>query len=210
MWFLLWIIIIYFLKSRCSTFIYVFCNIHLVDNPEIRDGLNEVWDVELVSNIVYEHILTRECSTVITFDEYGVSAHPNHIATFRGVVKALDKLTRERDITSSSSSAAAAATAAAVDKIRPVVGYKLTSVSIFRKYISLLDIIFTVFASNKDTHYVINFTSILYVALSMYKHMSQLVWYRILFILFSRYTFINCYKSINKWLNKLSGIYETK
>lgn len=104
------------MKSRCSTFIYVFYNIHLIDNPEIRDGLNEVWDTELVSNIVYEHILTCECSSVITFDEYGVSAHPNHIATFRGVVKALDKLARdrerERDATSSSLSLSSAATVA--------------------------------------------------------------------------------------------------
>jgi len=49
------------------------------DNPQLP------WKRELVANVVKQHLVKTGARVVLTFDNYGVSGHLNHIATFRGV-----------------------------------------------------------------------------------------------------------------------------
>ena len=117
------------------------------------------------------HIYTRVCPRqVITFDEYGVSGHPNHIMTHRGVALALAQL---RSIANRPS----------------VVGLKLHSTNLIRKFMGIADLPFSfIFAE----HVAINF-NLFRVIQGMAAHKSQNVWYRILFVIFARYTYVNTF-----------------
>ena len=108
---------------------------------------------------------------MITFDEYGVSGHPNHTATYRGVQLALNALSRR--------------------KKKPI-GLKLQTTSIFRKFLGFFDVPFSLFSCE---NVVVNF-NLFRVLKGMTAHRSQNVWYRILFVLFSRYTYVNTFVSI--------------
>eukprot|EP00574_Skeletonema_japonicum_P006138 CAMPEP_0201722312 /NCGR_PEP_ID=MMETSP0593-20130828/6724_1 /ASSEMBLY_ACC=CAM_ASM_000672 /TAXON_ID=267983 /ORGANISM="Skeletonema japonicum, Strain CCMP2506" /LENGTH=551 /DNA_ID=CAMNT_0048213247 /DNA_START=14 /DNA_END=1669 /DNA_ORIENTATION=+ len=70
----------------------------VLDDDRLKDGPNEVWNSDLIANTVLEHIQTilssiqKQQSTqpqlninIITFDQGGVSGHPNHVDAFRGI-----------------------------------------------------------------------------------------------------------------------------
>ncbi len=70
----------------------------VLDDDRLKDGPNEVWNSDLIANTVLEHIQTilssiqKQQSTqpqlninIITFDQGGVSDHPNHVDVFRGI-----------------------------------------------------------------------------------------------------------------------------
>ncbi|KAG2258360.1 hypothetical protein Bca52824_077654 [Brassica carinata] len=57
------------------------------------DGFGQVWNHDLLSEIIKEEVTNHDIHTIITFDSYGVSGHCNH----RGVVKFL-QTNSERNI----------------------------------------------------------------------------------------------------------------
>ena len=71
----------------------------VVQDNRLKDGPNEVWNSDLIADIVLEHLQKVLCSTqkqqpptrqqinvnIITFDQGGVSGHPNHVDVFRGI-----------------------------------------------------------------------------------------------------------------------------
>jgi len=73
-------------------------SVFVLDNDRLKDGPNEVWNSDLIANTVLEHLQTilssmQEQSTqqqhinvnIVTFDQGGVSGHPNHVDVFRGI-----------------------------------------------------------------------------------------------------------------------------
>ena len=112
---------------------------------------------------------------ILTFDELGISQHPNHVATYKGVLLALPKL----------------------KIINPnILGLKLDSTSLFRKFCGILDILISMILGS---YMVINF-NIVFIYIGMTMHQSQFVWYRRLFVIFSRYSFVNTYSKM-RYLN---------
>lgn len=101
-----------------------------------------------------------------TFDGYGISGHPNHIA----VSQALDALAVKEKSDAS------------------VKLYQLESVNLLRKYSGFLDMLCSMLGDFLFTK--LNPWSA-YQAMSVHK--SQFVWYRRLFVLFSRYSYVNTY-----------------
>lgn len=86
-------------------------DVHVMDLPSLQDGKNETWREQDVAQVVADYLRHHPASTVhpcpstmctsqascgdgprhdvimqvMTFDEEGVTQHPNHMATFRGV-----------------------------------------------------------------------------------------------------------------------------
>lgn len=58
--------------------------VEIVDDPKLRDGMDEAWDPDRIATHVAEHLQARQSRAVLTFDRYGVSRHPNHIAVAAG------------------------------------------------------------------------------------------------------------------------------
>jgi N-acetylglucosaminylphosphatidylinositol deacetylase len=103
---------------------------------------------------------------VFSFDGRGVSKHINHVA-INTALTALAK--REKTETS-------------------VKFYQLESVNLLRKYSGCLDLIWSMLS---------NFLFVKFSPIAAYRamavHRSQFVWYRRLFVLFSRYSYVNTY-----------------
>jgi N-acetylglucosaminylphosphatidylinositol deacetylase len=108
---------------------------------------------------------------IITFDDYGVSGHPNH----RAIGRALAQLDDEK---------------------LPV--FQLKSVPLWRKYVGPLDFAYTVISRIRQFGKIVNDDNLILISKqprharrAMQCHASQYVWYRKLSVWFSRYVYVN-------------------
>ena len=117
-----------------------------------------------------------------------MSGHPNHIATYNGVKQAMWKQQEKSNTLA----------AEVGSETKPVRAWALESTSIFRKYVGLLDTAFSFWLSRQqqdERQFVFVFRPLWnYNAMAL--HQSQFVWYRRLFVVFSRYTFINTFRPL--------------
>ncbi|WFD35515.1 N-acetylglucosaminylphosphatidylinositol deacetylase [Malassezia cuniculi] len=60
-----------------------------VDDPALQDGMDTAWDPAHIARIVAARVCPSDIDTIVTFDNGGVSQHPNHIATFQGALHML-------------------------------------------------------------------------------------------------------------------------
>ncbi|XP_062844741.1 N-acetylglucosaminyl-phosphatidylinositol de-N-acetylase [Trichomycterus rosablanca] len=145
----------------------------IIDHKELPDDPKAVWSIALTSSLIHKHITTYSINLVLTFDEGGVSGHANHIAIY----KALSHL-------------------AFVGRIpEGCQVLSLQTISILRKYLSVLELPFSWLLS---THFccIIGPNEYKKAKEAMLCHRSQLLWFRRLYILLSRYMFINTFRAI--------------
>jgi N-acetylglucosaminylphosphatidylinositol deacetylase len=165
------------LKSSCNTLLAMnsLKDICIIDKPnQLPDHPSQQWDTKLCSQIIKDYILENKIDKVITFDKNGISKHPNHctlylcLKTIQGTV--------EFD------------------------SYSLITTNVLRKYIFLFDLLPTLigliirkllfkrndilFSLNSPKDFVTNFNS-------MRKHKTQLLWFRWIYMVTSRYMIIN-------------------
>ncbi|KAL8939633.1 MAG: hypothetical protein Q9211_002652 [Gyalolechia sp. 1 TL-2023] len=107
----------------------------VLDSADFVDGMDTKWGVEKVADVLTRAFVPRSekrgksgdaptatIDMLITFDRYGVSGHPNHVALYHGAKEWLSGLLKGRE-----------------GWRCPVELHTLTSVSILRKYVSFLD-----------------------------------------------------------------------
>ena len=139
-----------------------------VDDERLKDGMNTQWDPKIISEIVASYVSAHKTAVILTFDQQGVSSHPNHIAVRRGVGEYLKS------------------------GETGVKGYELLTTGLVRKYLGVLD----VYVSLGDDLLFINVSPFL-TWRAMQSHSSQFVWYRKLFVVFSRYGYLNTLQAIS-------------
>ncbi|CUG93790.1 N-acetylglucosaminylphosphatidylinositoldeacetylase, putative [Bodo saltans] len=158
---------------------YGAASVRVIDDQAMQDGMNVDWDPAVVARYVRQALdICGTIRTVITFDERGVSGHPNHIAVFNGV--------RHLKATSP-----------------PGILYLgLKSGSFISKYSGLLSLLPFVVGWRTPSKEPKNFTCIISPedALSSFKgmqrHASQFVWFRYLFVWFSSFGVLNEFLSL--------------
>ena len=139
----------------------------VVNDSKLKDGFKEVWPEGTVAAYVEASVRRLDANVVLTFDAKGVSGHPNHVAAYRGVRR----------------------WAAAARKISASPeAWALVTVNPLRKFLTFGDV-FASFAL--ESHVLVAATSAMEVRRAMSLHRSQWVWYRKLFVLFSRYAYVN-------------------
>ncbi|RWA10652.1 hypothetical protein EKO27_g4453 [Xylaria grammica] len=183
----------------------------VIDSPDFPDSMTTTWDSDCISTLLRNafapHLANTSRSTpsrneapavgidaLITFDNSGVSSHPNHISLYYGARAFISALLKGRPGWAS-----------------PVDLYTLTSVGILRKYAGFLDSFTTMFAllfqgaearrkSDKGNPGTLINMSVLFGGRESYgparramtdAHKSQMVWFRWGWILLSRYMVIN-------------------
>ncbi|RIB06435.1 putative deacetylase LmbE-like domain-containing protein [Gigaspora rosea] len=211
------------LEASCTSLGIDVKFVKCLNHPELQDGPKNVWNPELISSTIEEYIEKHGIDVIITFDDKGISGHPNHSAAYNGARNYI--LSK---IPSKSKSS----------KSKLLRLYKLKTVNIIRKYISIFDLLQTYLIHNyinikslfsespsfeKDLHdknkrknqelvekedKLLNLPdSFLFVSTlpqyirsrtSMTYHKSQLVWFRYLYILASRYMVINQLEMVEK------------
>jgi len=152
-----------------------FQKVEIINHEKIQDGMQQNWDRSLLSEIIIEKMKSLDTNAVLTFDQNGVSGHPNHKA-LNGAIKNLieneeySKYIEEKGIKF----------------------FVNKDVNIVRKYLGIFDFFCCLF----DDHTMVNL-SLWKSYKAMKIHYSQFVWYRRLFVIFSRYTYINTLKVLN-------------
>jgi N-acetylglucosaminylphosphatidylinositol deacetylase len=124
----------------------------IIDDPNLQDGPNNFWNRDLLKKYVSEYIEKHQIDTAVTFDDLGISCHPNHIAVFEAVNE-ISKLNKTLQC------------------------WKLVTCALVRKYIGIVDFAVWLFMDPPDDDNRITiFTSRLaHTYDTMCHHASQLV-----------------------------------
>ncbi|KAJ3652086.1 hypothetical protein Zmor_018082 [Zophobas morio] len=142
-------------------------SIVVYNHSNMPDQMGVMWPIELVSKLILNQIETYSINTLITFDKHGVSNHMNHCSIYYAIAH----LSLEKKLPSYCSV------------------YVLETVNLLRKYWLLLDIPVSFLLSR--IRYLVTSTDRALLHRAMRQHESQLVWFRRLYMLFSRYMLIN-------------------
>ncbi|KAL3680279.1 hypothetical protein R1sor_023235 [Riccia sorocarpa] len=170
------------MMSSCSVFKVPAENVKVLDHSSLQDGHRQQWSQPLLVQIIKETVETQAIDSVITFDDYGISGHPNHFALSHSLRAYFAQ--RSQDASDG----------------RPIEGWELESVNILRKYSGVLEIFTSTMAwlwSRKvgDSHCFVTpkpFTSVE----AMKQHKSQWLWFRRLFVFFASYTYVNTLRKV--------------
>ncbi|CAH1382382.1 hypothetical protein MTP99_006356 [Tenebrio molitor] len=137
------------------------------NHSNLPDQMEAKWPIELVARLILNHIETYNINTLVTFDKHGVSYHLNHCSIYYAIAH----LSIEKKLPCDCSV------------------YVLETVNVLRKYWLLLDIPISFLLSR--IRYLVTTTDRALIHKAMKQHRSQLVWFRRLYMLFSRYMLIN-------------------
>lgn len=161
----------------------------VVDDKELKDGPHNRWNVEKIAQIVSNHVKEKSIEMILTFDEHGVSAHPNHIAVHHGVALFL---ARHLD--------AAAAAAPKSEMPSKLQCFKLVTTGLVRKYTGCMDALWRMLWPPAKVEMVffapaglLLLPSFWHSHLAMQAHRSQYTWFRRLYVIFSRYSYLNTF-----------------
>ncbi|XP_004928872.1 N-acetylglucosaminyl-phosphatidylinositol de-N-acetylase [Bombyx mori] len=148
-------------------------NICLINDTRLQDSPKVQWPVPVIAKLIHHQLESLAVDTLVTFDRGGVSSHPNHSAVFYAVAFMF------------------------VEKIMPqkCTVYTLDSVNILRKYMGFLDLPLSFILSSK--RYFLRWTESRRIVRAMKLHSSQMVWFRYLYVMFSRYMVINTLRKVN-------------
>ena len=169
----------------------------VIDDSMLQDGPRNAWPADHVASIVDGYMRSHGLRCVITFDAGGVTGHANHAATHAGVARFLARGGGD------------------------VLGLELRSTGVARRLLGALEVAPTMLgcactnAARRASAWVRRRAALAprprnswgarllrarrccvnvrpWVALAaMLSHRSQLVWYRALYMLASRYVFVN-------------------
>ncbi|KFO07910.1 N-acetylglucosaminyl-phosphatidylinositol de-N-acetylase, partial [Balearica regulorum gibbericeps] len=147
-------------------------NVTVVDHRDLPDNPAVEWDTQLLAAFVLKHIEANNINLVVTFDAGGVSGHANHISLYAALRY---KYWFEIFI------------------VFFCLGCRvlvLESVNLFRKYISILDVPISCLLP-RDALFILTEEETERARSAMRCHHSQLLWFRHIYMLFSRYMVIN-------------------
>lgn len=154
------------LLSSCSKLGVMPNHVTIVDDERFKDGPDNVWEIDGLGERILSVVRRVNADSLITFDEHGVSGHANHIA----ISKAVDKLFQGK-------------------QLENIAVFLLNSSNIIRKYMSVLDIpLSSMFCLPS---FVSLPSEVIRSWQAMSAHQSQMVWFRKLYIVFSRYMYVN-------------------
>ncbi|XP_064585501.1 N-acetylglucosaminyl-phosphatidylinositol de-N-acetylase [Zonotrichia leucophrys gambelii] len=156
------------LEQSCCVLGIPASDVTVIDHRDFPDDPAVEWDTQLLATLVLEHIEAKNINLVVTFDAGGVSGHANHISLY----KAVRYLHSEGKLP---------------EGCRVLV---LESVNLFRKYISFLDVLISCLLP-RDELFILTEEETEQAKRAMRCHRSQLLGYRQLYLLFSRYLVLN-------------------
>ncbi|KAF9446492.1 LmbE-like protein, partial [Macrolepiota fuliginosa MF-IS2] len=177
----------------------------IVDHPDLQDNITVAWDAKVVSNVVTQYIIDNNIDIVLTFDYEGISSHPNHISLPRGLVHTLKTFHASHHptprlytlITVSTFTKYTSILAPLLAKFDLVTARVLGYLINFAEQETVLSTGLPL--SRHDVYlnargmpvFVSGIHEYLNALKAMRMHVSQLVWFRWLYVSFSRYMWVN-------------------
>ncbi|XP_029546991.1 N-acetylglucosaminyl-phosphatidylinositol de-N-acetylase [Salmo trutta] len=145
------------------------------DCKELPDDPNVEWSISMASSLILKHIRAHSINLVLTFDGRGVSGHSNHTAIYKAVsyLASIGNIPDDCSLLS------------------------LSTIGVLRKYLSFLELPIS-WLLPSDLCCVIGSKGYVQAKRAMLCHRTQLLWFRYLYIWFSRYMIINTFQVIDQ------------
>nr|XP_046162632.1 N-acetylglucosaminyl-phosphatidylinositol de-N-acetylase [Oncorhynchus gorbuscha] len=145
------------------------------DCKELPDDPNVEWSISMASSLILKHIRAHSINLVLTFDGRGVSGHSNHTAIYKAVsyLASIGNIPDDCSLLS------------------------LLTIGVLRKYLSFLELPIS-WLLPSDLCCVIGSKGYIQAKRAMLCHRTQLLWFRYLYIWFSRYMIINTFQVIDQ------------
>ncbi|XP_052768896.1 N-acetylglucosaminyl-phosphatidylinositol de-N-acetylase-like [Mya arenaria] len=154
------------LLASCAKLGILQSHVTIVEDERFQDGPENKWSTDAIAERVLSVVKRVRADSVVTFDSHGVTGHANHIAVCNGI----RKLFSGKDM-------------------EDVSVFTLESTNIIRKYMSILDLpMSSIFCT---WTFISSPMDVLKSWRAMAAHNSQFVWFRKLYIIFSRYMYVN-------------------
>ncbi|TFK49044.1 LmbE-like protein [Heliocybe sulcata] len=152
----------------------------VLDQEDLKDNITVTWDSQTIADVVSSYVSEQNISTILTFDEHGISSHPNHVSLFHGTALTLS-LHPNKNLR-----AYALVTTPVMQKYTGVLGGFVSKIRGTLSPVSEL-------SEDEEVRVVVASSMAEYsTALrAMLQHWSQLVWFRWLYVAFSRYMWVN-------------------
>uniref|UniRef100_A0A3Q1EDK7 N-acetylglucosaminylphosphatidylinositol deacetylase n=1 Tax=Acanthochromis polyacanthus TaxID=80966 RepID=A0A3Q1EDK7_9TELE len=166
------------LLNSCAVLGIPASRVTIVDHKKLPDDPKTEWSISLVSSTIVKHIRAHSFNVVLTFDGRGVSGHANHVAIHKAVSEPLTTLPADWVSLSSPPDCCL---------------LSLVTVGLLRKYISILELPLSWLLPSCLCCII---GSQGYRRAAMLCHRTQLLWFRYLYITFSRYMLVNTFQII--------------
>ncbi|XP_059207286.1 N-acetylglucosaminyl-phosphatidylinositol de-N-acetylase [Centropristis striata] len=161
------------LLNSCAVLGIPDSRVTIVDHERLPDDPKARWSVSLVCSVIMKHIRAHSFNMVLTFDGSGVSGHANH----KAIHKAVSHLASTGQVPNDCCL------------------LSLVTVGLLRKYISFLELPLS-WLLPSGLCCIIGSQGYRQAKDAMFCHRTQLVWFRYLYITFSRYMFVNTLQMI--------------
>ncbi|THH11441.1 hypothetical protein EW145_g671 [Phellinidium pouzarii] len=183
----------------------------VLDEP-FKDNITMFWDAGLIAEHVRPYVLEHNIDIILTYDKYGISSHPNHISLTRGVQALLTNSPRNnlRAFGLKTTSLIPKYTGAGAALIAKLEHAFCASppfhVHPHAQLIQILEVLLSALRALRITDcsatdaeklvFVSGWAEYSRALLAMRQHSSQLVWFRWLYVTFSRYMWVNSWDEI--------------
>ncbi|KAG6868746.1 hypothetical protein C0993_011325 [Termitomyces sp. T159_Od127] len=161
----------------------------VIDHPDLQDNFTARWDADTIASVLQPYVQSNNIETILTFDAGGISGHPNHCSLPDGVAhlpappKLYTLVTRPTYV-----------------KYLGVLAPLLAKFSLYQDRVQLYPAVSQPFhqllrlatrTSRPKLVVVSGIYEYLTALQAMRAHVSQLVWFRWLYVSFSRYMWVN-------------------
>ncbi|KAF8548960.1 LmbE-like protein [Imleria badia] len=160
----------------------------VVDHPMLQDNITLEWDPSVIAVVIAPYVVNNHITTILTFDTRGISSHPNHNSLPFGAL----------DLVNTLRSRAPEPTFVSVPRV-----FSLVTVPLLPKYAGPLaslssrlsmawERILNQFTqTERRAVFTSGFKQYGTAVRAMRHHVSQLEWFRYLYVTFSRYMWVN-------------------
>lgn len=123
-------------------------HVRIINSVDLPDSMTLHWETRIVRDYVLTQVKLWNIDVIVTFDEGGVSGHINHIDAYRGVVSALRYMNNTNISYDCTDTNGFSSSELDTKYRRPtIIGYKLLTVNIFRKFSGILELTFVLLLS---------------------------------------------------------------
>ncbi|XP_069003067.1 N-acetylglucosaminyl-phosphatidylinositol de-N-acetylase [Embiotoca jacksoni] len=161
------------LLDSCAVLGIPASRITIIDHANLPDDPKADWSTSLVSSTIAKHMRAHSFNMVLTFDGRGVSGHANHVAIHKAVRHLANTGQVPNDCCLLS----------------------LVTVGLLRKYMSFLELPLS-WLLPSCLRCIIGSQGYKQAKAAMLCHRTQLLWFRYLYVTFSRYMFVNTFQVI--------------
>ncbi|KAG1862797.1 putative deacetylase LmbE-like domain-containing protein [Suillus subalutaceus] len=155
----------------------------VIDHPQLQDNITQQWDAEIIAEVLRPFVIEHHITSILTFDTKGISLHPNHFSLPLGASYLIKSLSSSHT---------------SVPRL-----FSLVTVPVLPKYAGLPSAILTrlgvisqaplAFEPTVDSLpvFISGIPDYLTTVRAISAHDSQMVWFRYLYMTFSRYMWVN-------------------